>query len=560
MTRPNFLIIVADDLGYSDIGPFGSEIDTPALDFLAKTGTCLTNFHTASACSPTRSMLFSGTDNHIAGLGQMAEHMGNSRIYQNRPGYEGYLNFRVAALSEVLQDGGYFTTMSGKWHLGLSQDTSPSARGFEKNLSFLPGCGNHFNYEPQLEHAADGILAPMQSRDFWMQDDAFIDRTTDLPEPFYSTTTFTDRLLDSLRGRDESDHRPFFAYPPFTAPHWPLQAPRDIIDKYRGKYDAGPGALRRQRLQELVRLGRVDKSVLDAQPQELNQEWESLSASERASSSRKMEIFAAMVDLIDMNIQRVIDHLASTNELDNTFVLFMSDNGAEGAMLEALPVMGPSGTLASIIDKYYDNSLPNMGNADSFVWYGPGWASAAMAPSRGFKTWITEGGIRCPCVVRHPPLFGTKSGSEAGVGKQTNSFATVMDIFPTMLELAGVNLPGASFRGREVVPVRGSSWVPHLSGEKADFHEGEEGEGYITGWELFGLRAIRQGAWKALYMAPPRGKDRWELYNVERDPGELEDCTETEPEILQRLIEHWEVYYAETGMFDPGQEFPITKC
>ncbi|KNG88336.1 putative arylsulfatase [Aspergillus nomiae NRRL 13137] len=510
--RPNFLIIVADDLGYSDTKPFGSEIETPALDFLARTGTCLTNFHTASACSPTRSMLFSGTDNHIAGLGQMAEHMRNAKQYQASQ----------AALSEVLQDAGYFTAMSGKWHLGLKKEIAPCSRGFEKNFSYLAGCGNHFNYEPQLEHAGDGFLAPLKS----------------------SITPILD-----FQGRRR---RPtFLRLPPFTAPHWPLQAPRELINKYKDLYNEGPEVLRQKRLERLIQLGRVPKDV-KAAPITLESDdwaWNKLSDEERADSARKMEVFAAMVDLIDQNIQRVIDHLQSTDELDNTFILFMSDNGAEGAMLEALPVMGPSGNVKAIIDKYYDNSLENIGNPDSFVWYGPAWASAAMAPSRGFKTWITEGGIRCPCVVRFPPL-GVSNG-------QTDSFATVMDIFPTILDLAGVPLPGEQFRGREVVPVRGSSWVPHLAGRTAEFHEDQGG--YITGWELFGRRAIRQGPWKALYMTAPRGKDRWELYHLEEDPGEVDDRADSEPEILQRLIEHWEVYYAETGMIDPAQEFPYTK-
>ncbi|BAE61434.1 unnamed protein product [Aspergillus oryzae RIB40] len=549
--RPNFLIIVADDLGYSDTKPFGSEIETPALDFLARTGTCLTNFHTASACSPTRSMLFSGTDNHIAGLGQMAEYMRNAKQYQGKPGYEGYLNWRVAALSEVLQDAGYFTTMSGKWHLGLKKEIAPCSRGFEKNFSYLAGCGNHFNYEPQLEHPGDGFLAPLKSSAFWMEGDRFLDRTTDIPSDFYSTTTFTDQLLQYLTSREKDDDRPFFAYLPFTAPHWPLQAPRELINKYKDLYNEGPEVLRQKRLERLIQLGRVPKDV-NAAPITLESDdwaWDKLSDEERAGSARKMEVFAAMVDLIDQNIQRVIDHLQSTDELDNTFILFMSDNGAEGAMLEALPVMGPSGNMKTIIDKYYDNSLENIGNPDSFVWHGPAWASAAMAPSRGFKTWITEGGIRCPCVVRYPPL-GVSNG-------QTDSFATVMDVFPTVLELAGVSLPGEQFRGREVVPVRGSSWVPHLAGRTAEFHEDEEG--YITGWELFGRRAIRQGSWKALYMTAPLGKDRWELYNLDEDPGEVVDRADSEPEILQRLIEHWEVYYAETGMVDPAQELPHTK-
>ncbi|EEY17090.1 arylsulfatase [Verticillium alfalfae VaMs.102] len=544
--RPNFLIIIADDLGYSDIGCFGSEIKTPALNSLARTGIQLTNFHTASACSPTRSMLFSGTDSHIAGLGQMSEYMNQApQPYTGRPGYEGYLNFRVAALSEILQDNGYHTIMSGKWHLGLSKETSPAARGFDNSFVFLSGCGNHYNYEPQLDNPSHALVTPMNAGKFWLQDTDFLDRTKDIPEDFYSTTTFTDRLIGYLDEREDSA-QPFFAYLPFTAPHWPLQAPRETIDKYKGLYDEGPAVLRRKRLDKLVELGLVSK---DVEPAQMTVElWDTMSPTERAESARKMEIYAAMVDLIDVNIGRVVDHLEATGELDNTFVLFMSDNGAEGAMLEALPLMGGAGTFQTIIDKYYDNSLKNMGMANSFVWYGAEWACASMAPSRGFKTYITEGGIRCPCLVRYPAF--AKSGTN------TDSFATVMDILPTILELAAIPLPGKVFRGRQVVTVRGASWAPHLDNHTPSFHDEEN---QITGWELFGLRAIRQGPWKALYMTAPRGKDRWELYNLNNDPGEVHDLASTEPDILARLIEHWEVYYAETGMFDPGVEFKITK-
>ncbi|KAM0327109.1 hypothetical protein ACHAQA_006237 [Verticillium albo-atrum] len=544
--RPNFLVIVADDLGYSDIGCFGSEIKTPALDRLAETGVRLTNFHTASACSPTRSMLFSGTDNHIAGLGQMTEHMArNLDAYKGRPGYEGYLNFRVAAMSEILQDAGYHTIMSGKWHLGLSRETSPSARGFDKSYVFLSGCGNHYNYEPQLDDPSHGLFTPMNSGKFWMKDAEFLDRTKDIPDDFYSTTTFSDKMIDYLESREDKD-QPFFAYLPFTAPHWPLQAPREVIDKYKGLYDEGPAVLRSKRLERLIKLGLISK---DIEPAPMTVElWDKMSPIERAESARKMEVYAAMVELVDVNIGRVVDHLEASGELDNTFILFMSDNGAEGAMLEALPLMGSVGAVTKILDKYYNNSLQNMGMADSFVWYGAEWACASMAPSRGFKTYITEGGIRCPCLIRYPAF--AKSGSN------TDSFATVMDILPTVLDLAGVPLPGKVFRGREVVPVRGSSWAPHLYDQAPAFHD-EEKE--ITGWELFGLRAIREGPWKALYMSAPRGKDRWELYNMTRDPGEMNDLAEVEPGVLARLVEHWEVYYAETGMFDPGHEFPITK-
>ncbi|KAI9148951.1 Arylsulfatase [Paramyrothecium foliicola] len=544
--KPNFLIIVADDLGYSDIGCYGSEIETPNLDRLAKTGLRLTNFHTASACSPTRSMLFSGTDNHIAGLGQMTEHMrGYVDAYKGRPGYEGYLNFRVAALSEILQDAGYHTIMSGKWHLGLSKETAPCSRGFDKSFVFLSGCCNHYNYEPQLDEPSHGIFTPMDAGKFWMEDDKFIDRTKDIPADFYSTTTFSDRLVDYLEA-GENKEQPFFAYLPFTAPHWPLQAPRETIEKYRGWYDDGPAKLRAKRLKRLVELGLIKE---DVEPAPMTHElWDSMTPQEQAESARKMEVYAAMVDLIDVNVGKVIDHLESSGELDNTFILFMSDNGAEGAMLEAIPIMGSVGSVPRIINKYYDNSLENMGNADSYIWYGAEWACASMAPSRGFKTWITEGGIRCPCLVHYPPMGNAET--------HTDSFATVMDILPTVLDLAGIAHPGKQFRGREVVSVRGSSWRQHLFGQTPSFHD-EEKE--ITGWELFGLRAIREGQWKAIYMTAPRGKDDWELYNLKNDPGELHDLSQSEPEILERLVKHWEVYYAETGMFDPGHEFRMIK-
>ncbi|KAI8211238.1 putative sulfatase [Colletotrichum sp. SAR 10_76] len=547
--RPNFLVIVADDLGFSDISPYGGEINTPVLKKLSKDGIRMTNFHTASACSPTRSMLFSGTDNHIAGLGQMMEHMRHFGDYfKDKPGYEGYLNWRVAALSEILQDNGYHTIMSGKWHLGLSKELAPCSRGFTKSFSFLPGSGNHHAYEPQLDD--DEFKIPcLNTEGHWMDGDKFINHRTDLPKDFYSTRYFTDRMIKFLEERNENEKdQPFFAYLPFTAPHWPLQAPREVVEKYAGKYDNGPDALTQQRLQRLVELGLVDEGIEHAPPTGvLGKDWKELSDLERKESARKMEVFAAMVELIDENIGRVIDHLESTGELDNTFVLFMSDNGAEGAALEAIPMMGGETTFAGVIQKYYDNSLNNIGEKSSFAWY-------ATAPSRGSKCWITEGGIRCPCLIRYPPF----QAKEEAI---THRFTTVMDILPTILEMAQVQHPGTSFRGREVVIPRGKSWVSHLS--SPDYSAADStvhGEDvHVHGWELFGLRAIREGKWKAVWLNKPRGKDDWELYDVEKDPAEMSDVSDKEPEVMRRLVNHWERYYAETGMTQTPK-FPITKA
>ncbi|KKK25374.1 arylsulfatase [Aspergillus ochraceoroseus] len=567
--RPNFLVIVADDLGFSDLGAYGSEIATPNLDKLAAQGVRFSNFHTASACSPTRSMLFSGTDNHIAGLGQMMEHMAQHGDYfKDKPGYEGYLNWRVAALSEILQDAGYLNIMSGKWHLGLTKELAPCSRGFDKVFSFLPGSGNHHAYEPQLD--SDEFYIPcLNTEGHWMDGDKYINHKTDLPSDFFSTASFTDRLINFWEDRTvEEKQQPFFSYLAFTAPHWPLQASRDKIKKYTGKYDAGPDALTQSRLKNLKKLGIVPPNAEAAPPcGSLGKSWDEMGNEERKKSARAMEIFAAMVETIDDNVGRVLDYLTSTGELDNTFVLFMSDNGAEGAALEALPMMGGEDTLGSIIEKYYDNSLENMGNKDSFIWSPMGLRSSA--PLRGFKCWITEGGIRCPCIVRYPN-FNIKNETI------THSFGTVMDILPTILELAGVPHPGTRFRGRDVVLPRGKSWVTHLASQNLGtsvspfldyaslitYQENTSIHGediHIHGWELFGCRAIREGPWKAIWMNKPRGKDDWELYNLHEDPSEVNDLSDAEPEILKRLIRHWERYYAETGMVQTPV-FAVTKA
>ncbi|KUI57664.1 Arylsulfatase [Cytospora mali] len=544
--KPNFLIVVADDLGFSDTGPYGSEIPTPTLDRLAREGVLMTGFHTASACSPTRAMLMSGTDNHIAGLGQMAEYlMATGSTYAGRPGYEGYLNYRVAALPEILQDAGYHTIMSGKWHLGLKKELSPHARGFDKSYAYLAGAGNHYNNEPQLDNYAGFKQPAVWGRDFWMRDGALLDRAKDMPAEFYSTAVFTDEMIKYLKGRTpEEKQKPFLAYLAYTAPHWPLQAPRGVIDKHKGNYDDGPEALRARRLAGLIERGLVPPDVEPApMVGETLREWGDMTAEERAHSARRMETYAAMVDLIDQNLSRVIGHLEETGELDNTFVMFISDNGAEGKLLEALPVMAGV-PLAKVIQEHYNNALENIGNADSFVWYGPRWACAATAPSRGFKAMTTEGGIRCPCVVRYPRLALSR-------GTITQEFTTVMDVMPTLLELAGVAHPGTAFRGREVVLPRGRSWVAHLDGRAGSVHEG--GVQDVTGWELFGRRAVRRGKWKAVFEPAP-GAEEWELYDLSTDLGEVHNLAGEEPGVLEELLVEWERYFAETGMYDPGVE------
>lgn len=248
MTRPNFLVIVADDLGFSDIGSFGGEINTPNLDRLAHAGIRLTDFHSAPACSPTRAMLLTGTDHHVAGIGTMLEMAAPE--FRGAPGYEGYLNDRVVALPELLRDAGYLTLMSGKWHLGDTIERSPWARGFDRSFALLPAGASHYGTR------GGGGLSPVPT--MFTEDDQFVT----VGEDFYSSDAYADTLLRYLRERpQDGEDRPFFAYLPFQAPHWPLHAPRETVAAYNGRYDAGPDALREERLAALVRLGLCPSDV-----------------------------------------------------------------------------------------------------------------------------------------------------------------------------------------------------------------------------------------------------------------------------------------------------------
>jgi arylsulfatase A-like enzyme len=530
--RPNFLVIVADDLGYSDIGAFGGEISTPNLDRLAYAGTRFTDFHSAPACSPTRAMLLSGTDHHIAGLGTMLEVAGPA--FPGAPGYEGYLNDRVVALSELLRDAGYLTLMSGKWHLGTTIDRSPWARGFERSFALLPAGASH--YGGANAHGFSRIPT------LYTEDGQFVT----VGDDFYSSDYYTDTLLRYFREReaDPKDRdRPFFAYLPFQAPHWPLQAPDESIATYRGRYDGGPDELREERLAALKRLGLCPPDVVphpvvahDAP------EWADMTPDERALSARCMEVYAGMVDRMDWNVGRVIDYLAETGELDDTVVIFLSDNGAEGAIVEAMPLHGIE--IAAQIRRHCDNSLDNLGRPSSYIWYGPRWAQAATAPSRLHKAFTSEGGIRVVGFVTWPGF--------ARQGAIGTAFSTVMDIAPTVLELAGVAHPGTTYRGREVVPMRGRSLVAYLSGAAEAVHDADAG----TGWELFGRRAIRQGDWKALHLPAPYGPGAWQLYDLSADPGEIDDLAASRPEKLAELLGLWDRYVEENGVIlDPISVF-----
>jgi len=515
--RPNFLVIVADDLGFSDIGAFGGEIDTPNLDALANGGVRLTGFHTAPTCSPTRSMLLSGTDNHLAGVGTMAELIAPNQ--KGKPGHQGYLRPEVASLAELLGASGYRTVLSGKWHLGLTPEQDPHARGFQHSFTLLQGGHNHFGL-----NASDDPMKGATYRENGVAVKA-------LPKDFYSSDAFATKLIDHLGQSREGEGagRPFFAYLAFTAPHWPLQAPSEDIARYRSKYDQGYEALRTARLARQARLGLIDPAKPAHALTSKNGGWAALSADQRRTAARDMEIYAAMVDRLDKNVGRVIAELKRTGEYDNTVILFLADNGAEGLDIAHSEMVG-----INKLDDNADNSFANRGAATSYISYGPGWAQAATAPSRLYKAYTTEGGTRALAFVSAPGL-----SRPAGIA---DAFLSVADVTPTFLDLAGVPDHKGQFQGRAVEPMRGKSWVPYLTGRAERVYGPDD----AFGSELFGGRALRRGDWKITDIG-----EGWQLFNIVDDPGETRDLGKEQPERLAQLITEWDTYAADVGVILP---------
>jgi arylsulfatase A-like enzyme len=519
--RPNVLLIVADDLGWSDLGAFGGEISTPNLDELAFAGLRLTDFTTAPTCSPTRAALLSGVDNHLSGLGNMEEELGPNQT--GRPGYEGFLNNRVVSIARLLGDAGYQTMMAGKWHLGHSVERGPESRGFT-DAFVLPGGGNHFNDNRAVYIGGDlNEVTKVRYRENGTP--------VPLPEDYYSSAYFTDKLIEFMSGHQEQNTgEPFFAFASYHAPHWPLQAPDEFIERYQGVYDDGYDPIRQNRLARMQKLGLVAEAAqLVDSP--LWPSWNDLSETTQIKESRRMQVYAGMVEALDFHIGRLINHLKSTDELSNTVIIFMSDNGAEGNDVHHI-VPGN----AEWIQANFDNSIENMGKANSFIGYGPRWAEVSMTPFRGFKGLVTQGGVLSPAFVTYPH-FEQQNGVYDG-------YVSVLDIVPTLLDLADVDFTPTDGTFRP----SGKSLVPFLRGEIGEVHAAD----HVAAVELFNRRSVRKGDWKLVWQEAPFGIGDWQLYNLASDPAEQIDVSEGQATIRRELIELWNEYEEENNVIiDP---------
>ena len=509
---PNIVLILADDLGYSDLGCFGSEIATPNIDALAQQGQIFTNFYTAATCSPSRAMLLTGTDNHIAGLGNMAEHVTHFSKQTGRPGYEGFLNNKVVSIAQLMKDAGYHTYISGKWHLGLTPEQSPTAKGFERSFALMDAAANHFYPERETSFWEDG-------------------KYTAYPGGQYSTNLYTDKMLGFIK-QDHEDKKPFFLYAAYTAPHWPLQAPPEYIEKYHGKYDIGYDSLRTLRFNALKEKGFIAKGVtLPELPavkgslyyitKEPLLQWKNLGRDEQRIEARKMEIYAGMIDNLDYNIGRLVQYLKDIGEYENTLFIFLSDNGPDAFEFNETP------------DKL--NPYPYMGTANSYTAYGPQWAHASSAVNSFYKGYSSEGGIHTPMIVKMP---FQKEGN--GI---VNAFTTIMDLAPTFLELAGGSYP-STYQGHTLQSYHGTSLLPFLDKKKKYVHS----EDYVMGWELFGRCAIREGKWKITKIEAPFGKGVFELFNMDEDPTESYNLSKQYPDKYNEMIIEWKTYMKDNGV------------
>ncbi|MHC4442633.1 MAG: arylsulfatase [Planctomycetota bacterium] len=471
LKKPNIVLIMADDMGFSDIGCYGSEIATPVLDKLAGNGLRFTQFYNTARCCPTRAALLTGLYQHQAGIGHMVGDYG-------LPAYRGFLNDGSVTIAEALSRGGYRTLMSGKWHVGEERPHWPVDRGFDSYFGLISGGSNYFRLDPGRVMAID--------------DQSY----TPLGDDFYMTDAFSDRAVEFIE-KYGGDAAPFFLYVAYTAPHWPLHAWHADIAKYRDKYMIGWDDLRQRRHKRMIELGIVGGSWPMTLRDERVPAWTDVEDKKKELWDLKMSVYAAQIDRMDQGIGKIVTKLVELGEFDNTLIMFLADNGG----------------CAERLDRGKVGFLP--GHRDSFTSYGIGWANASNTPFRLYKHWVHEGGISTPLIVHWPSLI-----KRPGIVHQVGH---VIDIMATCLDVAGVRYP-KSYKGRAITPLAGRSLVPIFRGKKF------EADRPIF-WEHEGNRAVRLGKWKLVSRYP----GLWELYDLRADRTEMNDLAGKNPEKVKEL-------------------------
>jgi arylsulfatase/uncharacterized sulfatase len=494
--RPNIVILLADDWGFTDVGAFGGEMRTPNIDALAAAGVRFSNFHVAGSCAPTRAMLQTGVSSHRAGLGNMPETIPPEHI--GKPGYDAQLNDRVVTIADQLRLAGYRTYLTGKWHLGKLPAKLPTAHGYDHAFSLAASGADNFEEKPNLllyDHAD------------WTEDG----KPAHLPKDYYSSRFIVDKMIAYLEGGRASG-KPFLASLNFLANHIPVQAPDADIAAYADRYKSGWTVLREER-----RRGAIAKGVMPPAMKMVTMastgDWNALTPGEKSQRSGAMAAYGGMATAMDREIGRLVAHLKATGDYDNTIFVFLSDNGGE-----ALDPMG-SPFNRTIARYYYDQSITRQGRPGSLTAIGTSFASAVSAPLRGYKFTASEGGLRVPLIIAWPGNPAIKAGSVAG------GFAHVTDLAPTLLALTGVSGQQGVFAGRKVEPMTGYSLAPLLTGAAPGVHPANTPLGY----ELSGNAVVFKDDYKLVKNLPPYGDGSWALYDIVRDPGETTDLSAADP-------------------------------
>lgn len=500
---PNIIIILADDMGYSDIACFGGEVHTPNIDTLAYNGVRFTGFYNAARCCPTRAALLTGLYPHEAGMGGMDR----DPVHSNPGAYQGYLSDQSVTIAEVLKTKGYYTALSGKWHVGSTRPNWPIDRGFDNFFGLLTGASNYFNLS--------------KGRKEGQHDKLYLDSLEyKVPDDFYMTDEITRHAIKFIQ-KSKEKKKPLFLYLAYTAPHWPLHARQEDIDKYRGKYLKGWNILAEERLNRMIEMNIVNKNIKQPSVDSQIPDWELLSTEKKDTMDLLMSIYAAQIDRMDQNIGILLEELKKNRMLENTLILFLSDNGG----------CAENDILGTDFWGNFNEKGIRPGSGDSFHSYGQAWAHLSNTPFSKYKKNIHEGGISTPLIaywpneIVHPNRISEINGH-------------VIDLMATCCDVAEVDYP-EFFNGKEIKPTQGMSMLPVFKDVTFEGHE-------VLYWEHIGNKGIRKGEWK---LVKEKNQD-WELYNIHHDRAELENLKEKFPEKVDILRADYELWANKVGVID----------
>ena len=514
--QPNIVLILADDLGFTDIAPYGSEIRTPTLTALANEGIRFTNYHTAASCAPSRAMLLTGVDNHRAGVANIPESIPPEQ--SSFDGYQGVLGSNVVTVASLLEDAGYHTYMAGKWHLGKEPHQLPSRRGFERTVAMADTGADNWEQRPYL---------PIYKKANWFADG----EEMELPKDFYSSRFLIDKTIEFIDS-DREDGQPFFAYVPFQAVHIPVQAPQSFIDQYMGVYDSGWEQLRQDRLARALELGIVAQGTAMVE-MSTTEDWDVLPDDRKRYEAKRMAVYGGMVAAMDFHIGRLIDHLKATGQYGNTLFVFTSDNGSE---VSGTPDPDHVRARFLVEGQGYTSEYETLGLKGSFNSISPSFASASASPLAFYKFYAGEGGLRVPLIIAGQSVLNK--------GELNHALSHVTDITPTILSVAGVKAPTGRFAGRPVESIIGRDLMPIIGGDVERVYAEDE----TIGYEVGGNAALFRGDYKIVMNRGPVGDNQWHLYNIVSDPGETEDLADAMPELMQVMSRAYEQYVLENGV------------